>query len=119
MRRNCRNRKRLKHPVLVGDEWNKLVPASYHKHEVMKIDDLKFFECPQSFITRSTWQILAFINETTNADCEILQPAPFPGTYLEQPSWYREARKMVRGERNSEWNHELRMERAKAKAGNH
>ena len=105
--------------MLVGDEWNKLVPASYHKHTVMSIDDLRFFECPQSVITRSTWQILGFINETTNDECEILNPPPFPGTYMEQPSWYREARKIVRAERNSEWNRELQMERATAKAGNH
>lgn len=101
----------------MGKEWTALVPAVYHKHEVMKIDDLKFFECPQSCITKSTWQILGFINETTNADCEILNPPPFPGTYMEQPQWYREARRIVRAERNSEWHRELQTERAKAKAG--
>lgn len=93
------------------------MPKAYHRHEVLKLDDLKFFECPHSFITRGTWQVLSFVNDTTNADCEILNPPPFPGTFLEQPQWYREALRIVRRERNSEWYRDLQTERAKAKAG--
>lgn len=86
-----------------GDEWNRLVPTSYHDHEVLKIDDLKFFVCPLSFITPRSWEMLGLVNETTSGEtCEILH-LPFPGSYLEQPEWYREAVRIKRGERLSDW----------------
>lgn len=103
--------------MLVGDhEWNILVPTGYHQNEVQKMGDLKFFECPQSFITRRSWQIIALVNETADADGNILH-LPFSGTILEQPLWYRGAVKMVRSERHSDWNRELQEKRARAKTG--
>lgn len=66
---------------------------------IAKWGDLKLFECPLSFITKKTWEILQIVNETTNAAGEILL-LPWPGTLLEQPSWYRESVRIVRAEKN-------------------
>lgn len=92
------------HPVLLGsDEWNLAVPLSYHDHEVLKIDDLKFFVCPMTYIPRSTWDLLNMVNETTNLETGQVSFMPFPGSYMEQPEWYREAVQIKRSERCSEW----------------
>jgi hypothetical protein len=100
---------------LIGiDEW-RAVPVAYHRMQLQKFGDLKLFECPTSFITSRTWQIIALVNESTNSEGDILH-LPFPGTLLEQPIWYREARRMVQAERHSEWNRELQTERAKRRA---
>lgn len=77
------------------DEWLQ-VPAGLR--HVLKIDDLKFYQCPVSCITPRTWRMLRTVNETTNADGDILH-LPYPGTILEQPEWYREAVQIVRSER--------------------
>lgn len=102
---NCHNRQRLRHVLLQGaDEW-RLVPTTL-KH-VVKIDDLKFFECPGSVITRSTWQILDLLNECLdeNGSIKHLLPGPGdePGHIFNQPGWFRTAAKLVRIERNSDW----------------
>lgn len=91
---------------MAGYEWDLVVPREYHDHEVCKIDDLKFFVCPVDFITRRTWNILGLVNETTNLENGALVHLPFPGSYLEQPEWFREAVKIKRCERNSDWFHE-------------
>jgi len=65
---------------------------------VKKINDIKFFECPQSVITRSTWQIISLVNEVTDKDTNVLH-LPFNGTILEQPLWFRDAVKIVKAER--------------------
>lgn len=94
--RNCRNRKKLKHNIIAGRENWRQVSATLRN--VLKIDDLKFFECPQSAITQKTWRILSLVHETTNNDGDILH-MPFEGGILDQPPWYREAVRMVKRER--------------------
>lgn len=90
--------------MLIGpDEWNLWVPTSYHDYEVVKIDDLKFFVCPLTYITRRSWELLDLVNETTNLETGQVAFLPCPGSYLEQPGWYREAVQIKRGERGSEW----------------
>lgn len=60
--------------------------------------DLRFYQCPVSTITADTWEMLALVNETTNAEGEIIH-LPWPGTILDQPGTYREAVRIVRAER--------------------
>ena len=91
------------------------MPTAYHRYEVQKIADLKFMECPGSSITRRTWQILGLVNESCDTEGNI-RHLPFSGTLLDQPLWFREAVKIVRAERHSDWNRELQEERAKAKS---
>jgi len=95
-------------------EWRRV--TSLHGKPAAKIDDLKFFECPGSAITRSTWQILALVNETTDREGNILH-LPYPGTILDQPPWYREAVRIVASERNSTWFRAEAKEAAKREAG--
>jgi hypothetical protein len=103
--------------VLVGDEWNLTVPAGYHDHEVLKIDDLKFFVCPISFIASKSWEILELVNETTDPETGRIEHLPYAGALTEQPGWYREAVKIKRTERHSEWFTEKLSE--KMKGDNH
>jgi hypothetical protein len=77
------------------DDWRSISTA--HR-AVLKLGDLKFFECPVSAITRKTWDILALVNETTDGDGNILH-LPFEGTIIEQPDWYRQAVKLSKKER--------------------
>ncbi len=115
--RNCGNLKGLRYPTLYGsDEWNQWVPASYHDLEVLKVDDLKFFVCPLSFITSRSWELLELVNETTRGENGEIIHMPLPGSYLEQPGWYREAVRIKRGERLSEWFAELHQKRMKEQA---
>lgn len=65
---------------------------------VLKMDDLKFFRCPVSVITRASWDLLQLVNDTTSSDGDILQ-LPCPGSYLDQPERYREAVRIVKTER--------------------
>lgn len=73
---------------------------------MLKIADLKYFECPLSVITPRTWQILRLVNETTDSDTNILH-LPFQGTILDQPPWYRAAVQIVREERSRHNREEL------------
>lgn len=94
--RNCRNKKKYKHKILIErQEW---LSVSSHLRAVKKIAKIKFFECPQSAITKKTWNIIALVNEVTNKDTDILH-LPFKGTILEQPEWFREAVKITKSER--------------------
>jgi len=91
------------------------VPVSYHDHGVLKIDDLKFFECPQSAVKPRSWHLLSLVTETTDADGNILH-LPYPGTILDQPGRYREAVRIVKSERNSDWFRQKRDDWAKQQA---
>jgi len=77
------------------DEWlewpSKIRP-------VEKWGDIKLYECPLTCITPRTWEILRLVNETTNIDGDV-QHMPFPGAWLEQPRWYRQAVSIVKRER--------------------
>lgn len=79
------------------------MPVGYHEHEVLKIDDLKFFACPVSFITARSRQLLELVNETCDLETGKIDHLPYPGTITQQPDWYREAVKIKRNERLSEW----------------
>lgn len=80
--------------ILAKDEWH-LVPAN--RRQVLKVGDLKLFECPLSCITLQTWSILGLVNETTDGDGNILH-LPLAGAYLDQPEWYRVAVRIRRTE---------------------
>lgn len=43
------------------------------------------------------------VNETTSGESGDIHHLPYPGTVLDQPSWYREAVRIKRAERHSEW----------------
>ena len=94
--RNCRNHKRLNYLIATGRaEW--LLVSGGIPH-VVKVLDTKFYACPSSIITRKTWKILELVNDTTDAETNIIN-LPFPGAYLDQPPWYREAVRIVRTQR--------------------
>lgn len=78
------------------DEWCQVSSTVRH---VLKIDDVKFYECPASAITARSWQLMRLVNETTGGDHTDILHLPCPGTILDQPPWYREAVQIVRHER--------------------
>jgi hypothetical protein len=89
-----------------------MVPGAL-KH-IDKIDDLKLFECAGSLVTRSTWQIINLVGEITDQDG---RQTHYPlGNVLEQPGWLREAVRMMRTEKNSDWYRREAKEAAKRKA---
>lgn len=94
-KRNCHNAKGYRDPLARKDEWKEW-PASLR--HVEKWGDLKLFACPLSTITAQTWQVLRIVNQTTDADGCIRQ-LPYPGAYLDQPLWYRQAVEIVTKER--------------------
>lgn len=57
--------------------------------------DLKFYACPVCLITEKTNRIINLVNETTDFDGNI-KHMPYPGNYLEQPIWYRDAVTIIR-----------------------
>lgn len=93
--RNCHNKQRRKESIVDKVDWQEW-PASLKP--VQKWSSLKFYECPRSAVTNRTWDILGLVNETTNCDGEVLH-LPFPGAWLEQPQWYRQAVQVVKSER--------------------
>ena len=93
--RNCHNKKQYENPILLKSEW-KTISTSHR--DVLKIGDLKFFECPVSTINRKTWDIISLVNETTDGEGNILH-LPFVGTILEQPDWYRQSVRILKKER--------------------
>ena len=107
--RNCHNRQHFASPLLLKEDWKSI--SATHKH-ILKVGDLKFFECPASAITRKTWDIISLVNETTNTDGDILH-LPFDGTFLDQPSWYREAVRVTRRERAQHTKESMRKAREK------
>jgi len=113
--RNCGNRKRLLHEVLIGEEWDQ-VAAGYHEHEVKKIEDLKFFACPITAITGNTWELLRQINLCCNSAGEVVHLAEPEFSILDQSPRFLEAVNIIRGERNSDWFHQLQQKWAKHNA---
>lgn len=93
-KRNCKNRKKLRYETAEREEWKQTANTQH----VEKVLDTKFYACPNSIITGKTWQILKLVNETVDADCNILH-LPYEGAYLDQPPWYREAVIIVRANR--------------------
>ena len=67
-----------------------------------------------SVITENTWSIIGLVNNTTDADCNILH-LPYPGYYLEQPKWYRDAVNIIKGMRMEDRNKRALAARQKAK----
>lgn len=87
----------MKHAILRGpDEWRQVSAAL---KPVLKIGDIKFYECPVSAITPRSWERMKLVNETTGGENTDILHLPFPGTILDQPPWYREAVRIVRHER--------------------
>lgn len=85
------------HPILKGrDEW-RWVSASLPF--VLKIADVKFYECPISAIKPRTWETMRLVNETALGENMEQLYFPEPGTITDQPPWWREAVKIVRQER--------------------
>jgi hypothetical protein len=105
--RNCHNRKGYAEPLLLLPEWPEL-PASV-KH-VEKWGDLKILACPMSTITSQTWEILRIVDVTLDAEGNIAC-LPYPGAYLEQPIWYRQAVDIVRRERSEHRRKEMEKRR--------
>lgn len=94
--RNCRNRHKLAFSMVQKEDWYQ-VPKCF-RHVLKLGKDMKFYECPISAIKRQTWDILKLVNDTTDAEGNILH-LPFEGTYLNQPDWYRTAVRVVKSER--------------------
>lgn len=65
---------------------------------VLKLGDIKFYRCPLGSITPASWQLLHLVQETTNADGDIIQ-LPYPGALLDQTPRYREAVRIMRAEK--------------------
>lgn len=94
---NCHNRRHLKHTILKGvHDWRQVSSTLRH---VLKIGDIKFFECPVSAITPRTWARIKLINETARGEHMENLYLPNPGTIQDQPPWYREALRIVQHER--------------------
>jgi len=110
--RNCGNRKRLLHDILIGAEWDR-VPRGYHDHEVIKIDDLKFFACPLTTITGVTWELLRQVNLCCNSAGEIIHLPEPDLSILDQSPRFLKAVELVRNERNSEWFRDMQAKWAK------
>jgi hypothetical protein len=114
--RNCQNRQGLIHPVLIGaEEWRQVSKTLRH---ALKIDDLKFFVCPLSYITPQSWDLLALVNETTDSESgQYLNIGHLPGLAAEiqkaGEGRYREAVRIKRNERHSRWFTERLKEKSK------
>jgi len=66
---------------------------------VLKIADVKYYECPVSAIKPKTWELMRIVNETAlGENMEHLYP-PESGTVLGQPPWWRDAVRIVRNGR--------------------
>ena len=83
---------------------------------MLKIDRTKFFQCPLQVVTGRTWRMLDVAGETTDHNGNVIQ-LPYPGAYQDQPVWYREAVRMLRNEKTSDWFCELMKKKAAAKHG--
>jgi hypothetical protein len=112
--RNCGNRKKLLHEILVSEEWDR-VPLAYHDHEVRKIEDLKFFACPVSTITGNTWDLIRQVNLCCNSEGQIIHLPEPELSILNQSPRFLQAVEIVRRERNSEWFFERQQKWAKNK----
>ena len=83
----------------------------------LKTQTGRFYACPVSVITENTRSIMDLVNNTTDIDCNILH-MPFPGSYLDQPRWYRDAVNIIRNERNKKRAADAERAALKAKRGN-
>lgn len=93
--RNCDNVNGYKKTLSNKGEWGLWPPAL---KPAIKLGDLKLYECPLTAITGRTWDIIRIVNQTTDDSGKILH-MPYPGSYLEQPEWYREAVEITQRER--------------------
>jgi hypothetical protein len=62
--------------------------------------------------------MLELVNETTDWESGRILHLPEPGTITQQPAWYREAVKIKRAERLSEWYADLLDKRMKERKPN-
>jgi hypothetical protein len=83
----------------------------------LKTQTGRFYACPVSVITENTRSIMDLVNNTTDIDCNILH-MPFPGSYLEQPKWYRDSVNIIRNERDKKREADRIKAAAKAARGN-
>lgn len=110
--RRCANNEGIKHGILVGPHEFYLPTKTLRP--VQKIDNVKFYRCPIKLLTNRTWRIISTVNDVMDGDGRIYN-LPFPGTWLEQPLWFRQAVRITRRER-SEWQRK-QIEKAKAAHG--
>lgn len=74
---------------------------------VLKIGDIKFFECPVSAIKPRTWERVRLINESARGEHMENLHLPSPGGLRDQPPWYREALQIVQHERGEHRTREM------------
>lgn len=82
---------------------------------VLKVYRTKFFACPLSVVTPSTWELLRLVNNCITAENGDIACLPFAGGWLDQPRWFHQAVDIVRNERNRHRREQL--EKAKVKRG--
>ena len=63
---------------------------------MLKIGDVKFYECPTSAITPRTWDLMRMVNETALGENMEQLYMPDLGTIHDQPPRWREAVRIVR-----------------------
>ena len=107
-KRNCGNKAGYVETLVSKGQWKEW-PAIRH---VEKWGDLKLFECPLTAIKPQTWEILRIVNATINGDGDITC-LPYPGAYMDQPQWYRQAIEIVRRERSEHRRKEMESKRGR------
>lgn len=99
-KRNCRNVKGLELTAIVWDEYDtdrknemakQLTEAGAAK--IVGLGDIRLYECPLSWITPETYEVMKFIN--FSRDSGALYAA---GGWDNQPAWFVRAYEIVRTE---------------------
>lgn len=110
--RNCYNRHQLSVDLLQGaEEWQQ-VPGSLR--HVLKLGDIKYFQCPVSLITPYSTSLLQLVTDTINADGDLLPLCDGHPALLEiaqRPNAWREAVRIVKIERAEHRKQELERSR--------
>lgn len=92
--RNCYNHKQLAEVIIPAEQWDDFDGKQFGKLTVEKFGDLALFECPVSLISRQSVQLIELVHECTDEHKNWTMP-PFPGGLLDQPTWVRQARRVV------------------------
>lgn len=91
---NCGNRFKLidpvvqqkglePYPVWQAQDIKKKIPhTGKFPPKVWHLEDLKLYECPRTWITTETIQLIKLLH------LEETPPKLFPGTWLDQPAWW-------------------------------
>lgn len=68
----------------------------------LKLEDLKYYQCPVSVITSYSWELLRLVNDTVNNDGDLLPLCPgHPAIdeIAQRPRAWQEAVRIVKSER--------------------